>query len=83
MKSIDQRPVRPLDKYTVNNALDQATAHLLRADYQFGIPGPRQRDHWESAITHLKISQGALVEALNVLEAIYVGIYGPILPPKR
>lgn len=83
MKSADQRPSKPLDKYTINDALDRATSHLIRADYQFGIPGPRQRDHWEAAIIHLKTSRGALEEALNVLEAIYVGLYGPILPPKR
>lgn len=73
----------PLSRQTISDALDRATAHLCRADNQFNIPGPRQKDHWESALRHLTEARGALEEAAGVLESSYVALYGATPKPAR
>jgi hypothetical protein len=64
------RPTKPLDRYTVNDALDRATSHLVRAEYQFTIPGPHRLDHYKRAQTHLVYARTALEEAAGVLDAL-------------
>lgn len=67
----------PLTRQTISDALDRATAQLVRAEYQFSIAGPRQKEHWDAALHHLKEARGALEEAWGVLESSYVARYGP------
>lgn len=80
--TLTRPPAKPLTKRTVSDALDRATAHLVRAEWQYSIPGPRQRDHWERAIAHLAETRGALEEAMAVLQVTYATLYGPLGPPK-
>jgi hypothetical protein len=77
MKNNTHRPTPPLSKYTIADALDRATSHIVRAEYQFTIAGPRQKEHWERALEHLKWTRGALEEAAGVLETMLVTLYGP------
>lgn len=77
MKPQTNRPTAPLSRYTIADALDRCTSHLVRAHYQFTIQGPRQKEHYERALEHLKWARGALEEASGVLELLIVTIYGP------
>lgn len=71
------RTTRPLDRHTIHDAIDRATAHLVRAEYQFTIPGAHQKDHFERALQQLIESRAALAEAIGVLELVFVTLYGP------
>lgn len=79
MKTYKLRPAAPLSKRTISDALDRATSHLVRAEHQFKILGPRQRDHWTQALEHLYEARGAFEEAAGVLEAMLLDLYGPNL----
>lgn len=68
----------PLTKQTIGNLLDSATSHLVRADHQFRIQGPRQKDHWEQTRQHLIWARGHLDEASAVLDYLLVILYGPL-----
>lgn len=72
----DQQP-REITKRAVRDALDRATAQLVRADYMFRIPGARQRDHFDRALAHLDQAERALQDALAVLTTLRIGLYGP------
>lgn len=74
---------QPLTRQTISSALDRATAHLVRADHQFSIPGPRQKEHWQATLRHLVEARGSLEEAMGVLESSYVALYGAIPKPGR
>lgn len=77
MKTTYRLPTPPLSKETISDAMERATAHLCRAAYQFEIPGPRREDHWTRALDHLYVARGAFEEAVGVLEAMLVTLYGP------
>jgi hypothetical protein len=74
MKTYKLRPAAPLSKQTISDALDRATSHLVRAEYQFKIPGPRRYDHWTRALEHLYEARGAFEEAAGVLEALLAAL---------
>lgn len=65
-----------MTKTTIADALDRATAHLVRADYQFHIQGPHQKDHFQRARYHLKEARAAFEDASGVLDALYAALYG-------
>lgn len=77
MKARTFRPSPPLTRQTLRHSFDRAISHLVRADHQFSIDGPRRKIHWEEALEHLREARGSLEEAVGVLEAMLLVVYPP------